>query len=184
MNDRIYLPVIAVVSVAVPLLVAFLIFMPRPEVSLLGEYSFLPALNAIINSSVTVLLILAYSAIRRANIRLHKTLMLSALILSALFLVSYILYHSGPGHVVYNGQGAIRMVYFFILISHILLSVAVVPLALVSLYRGLGTELGRQTEIVKKHRRISKITFPIWLYVAVTGVIVYFMAHPFNPAVV
>lgn len=183
MNDRIFLPLIAVVSVAVPLLVALLIFLPKQEVSLLGEYSFLPALNALINTTVTLALIAGLMAVRKGNIRLHRTLMLSALILSGLFLVSYVLYHSGPGHVVYNGKGAIRMVYFFILLSHILLSVAVVPLALTSVYRGWNSKLGEDAEMVKKHRKIARITFPIWLYVAITGVIVYFMAHPFNPEI-
>ena len=148
--------------------------MPKQDVSLLGEYSFLPLLNALINSTVAILLCVGYYFIRRKQWKLHRTMMLSALVLSVLFLVSYIIYHSGPGHVKYNGTGITRTIYLSILFSHILLSVVVVPLALLSVYRGLSG-------MTQKHRQIAKITLPIWLYVAVTGVVVYLMAHPFNP---
>ncbi|MCB9232439.1 MAG: DUF420 domain-containing protein [Bacteroidia bacterium] len=172
-NDKVFVPVIGVLSVVVPIVVALLIFLPRPEVSI-ENLKFLPGLNAVINSTVAILLVAGYVFIRKGNIRMHKTMMLSAFVLSILFLVSYITYHYGAEHVVYNGTGMTRVIYLIILLTHILLSVVVVPLALFSIYRGLS-------ESYEKHRRIAKVTLPVWLYVAVTGVIVYLMAHPFNP---
>ncbi len=181
-NDRYILPIIGFVSVLVPILIGFLFFLPSAKDEGRIPFSFLPAFNACLNSGVTFLLILALFSIKNGKVKWHRTFVISAFFLSILFLISYIIYHSGPGHVTYNGKGLIRSIYFFILFSHILLSVAVVPLVLLTFYRGAQTDLGSRPVETLKHKKIARIAFPIWLYVAITGVIVYLMAHPFNPS--
>jgi putative membrane protein len=173
-NDRFYVPLIATLSVVVPALIAVLLFGDLGGARMVGDVSFLPAMNAGINSTVSVLLISALVLIRRGNIRAHKTVMVTALVLSIFFLVSYVLYHSAHGDVKYGGTGAWKGIYLFILGTHILLSMAVVPLALFAVYRGLSNS-------VDKHKKIVRWAWPIWLYVSVTGVIVYLFAHVFNP---
>jgi putative membrane protein len=175
-NDRFMVPLVWVLSVVVPLVVAFLLVVPSPDAETVLAAEFLPKLNAMINSTVTVLLIVAFVAIRRRQFALHKWLMLSAFFLSILFLVSYITYHYLSEEKSFGGQGAIRYVYFFILISHILLSAGIVPLALFSIYRGLRAQNDR-------HRKIVRWTLPLWLYVSVTGVLVYLFVHVWNPAI-
>ena len=169
-KDKVVLPVIGVVSVIVPLVVAVLIFLTNRPASAGFDLSFLPMLNAVINSTVTILLIAGFVFIRQKKIQQHRVMMLSALALSVIFLVSYILYHTFSGHVTFEGPDAVRYTYYFILLTHILLSVVVVPLALLSVYRGW-------TNNVLKHRKVAKWTLPIWVYVSVTGVVVYLMAH-------
>ena len=171
-NDKIYLPIIGVLSVAVPIVVAVLLFIPEPFRFGTYDFSFLSHLNAILNSSTALCLLLGYSFIKKGNDRLHKFCMYVAFALSSLFLVSYVIYHSQVEHTVYGGEGVIRYVYFFILISHILLSTAVIPLVLTSIYFAI-------TKRLDKHKRVVKFTFPIWLYVAVTGVVVYLMIRPY-----
>ena len=163
-------------SVLIPGLVAYLMYAPNSEgpVALSPLQKMLPALNAIINTTVSILLILGLVLIRKKKIKLHKIVMMSALILSVFFLVSYVSYHSASGDVIYGGKGLIKIIYLIILFSHILLSIAVVPLALFSVYQGL-------TNQVQKHKKIVRWTWPIWLYVSVTGPIVYLMVHVFNP---
>ncbi len=134
----------------------------------------LPAINATLNATSAILLILAYRAIRRREIERHRALMLSAAAVSALFLVCYLTYHAQVGSVRFLGQGAARTVYFSILISHTILAAAIVPLVLRSLYLGL-----RRQDL--KHRRIAKWTFPLWLYVSVTGVVIYAMLYHLYP---
>lgn len=140
-----------------------------------GWWQFLPALNAGINSSVTVLLLAGKILIRRGKRKIHKTIMISAAGLSAVFLVSYLIYHSFAGDIKYGGSGIDKVIYLFILFTHILLSVGVVPLVLFALARGLAGEFAR-------HKNIVKWAWPAWLYVSVTGVLVYLFAHVFNPA--
>jgi uncharacterized membrane protein YozB (DUF420 family) len=130
----------------------------------------LPALNATLNATSGVLLVIGYAMIRRKRVAAHKACMLSALCISAIFLGCYLYYHYRVGHVEYLGQGWIRPVYFTILISHILLAFSVVPLALTTAYRGLRNQLDR-------HRRLARWTLPIWLYVSITGVVIYFMLY-------
>lgn len=173
-NDKIFVPLIGVLSIVVPLVVAFLIYGNKPQADIFGDVSFLPLLNAIINSTVTVLLVLGLVFIKQRKMNLHKTTMMSAFVLSCLFLVSYIIYHYGAESIPYNGSGLSKIIYFVILISHILLSVVIVPLALFSIYRGITNQFS-------KHKKLTRWTLPIWLYVSVTGVIVYLMAHEFNP---
>jgi len=134
----------------------------------------LPTVNAVLNATSAVLLVLAYRAIRRLEIERHRALMLSAAATSTLFLVSYITYHAQVGSVRFTGQGPARSVYFAILGSHTLLAIVVVPLVLRTLYLGLRRRDG-------KHRRIARFTLPIWLYVSVTGVIVYWMLYRLYP---
>jgi putative membrane protein len=173
MSDRIYLPIIGTASVLIPLVVALLLFIPSKDAFNMGiDVHFLPLLNACINSTVTVLLLSGFYFIRRRNINAHKTCMLAATVLSTLFLVSYVIYHSQAPATKFGGEGFIRYVYYFILITHIVLATVIVPLALLSIYRGLNSQFAL-------HRKIARWTLPIWLYVAVTGVIVYLMISPY-----
>ena len=130
----------------------------------------LPTVNAVLNGSAAVLLVWGYWLIRRRRIGPHRRVMLAAFTVSTLFLVSYLVYHYQVGSVRFQKGGALRTVYLAILASHTVLAAAVPPLAVVSLARGLG---GRY----EKHRRVARWTLPIWLYVSVTGVIVYLMLY-------
>jgi uncharacterized membrane protein YozB (DUF420 family) len=130
----------------------------------------LPALNALLNATSAVLLVVGWRLIRRGRQQAHRRAMLAAVACSVLFLVSYLVYHAQVGSVRFQGQGAIRAVYFAILISHTILAAAVVPLVLVTLVRALQLRFDR-------HRRLARITFPIWCYVSVTGVVVYWMLY-------
>lgn len=130
----------------------------------------LPAVNAALNSLSAILLVGGYLFIKSRNIKAHKACMLSAFASSMLFLASYLVYHYQVGSVPFKGQGGIRLVYFTILLTHTILATTVVPLALVTLFRAFK-------ERFDAHRRIARWTFPIWLYVSVTGVIVYWMLY-------
>jgi putative membrane protein len=143
--------------------------------SRLIEVTSLPAVNAALNSLSAVLLLTGYRFIRAGNPSAHRNSMLAACACSTLFLISYLVYHFHVGSVPFKGQGWIRPVYFTILISHTILATAVVPLALITLIRGLQ-------ENFVKHRRIARWTFPIWLYVSVTGVVVYGMLYWLIPS--
>lgn len=128
----------------------------------------LPALNALLNSTSTVLLLFGYREIRRRNFSRHMKFNLTAFFTSTLFLISYVIYHNFAGHTTFSGQGLIRPVYYFILISHIILSALVMPMILTSFYLAFSGKL-------KLHRKVSKVTLPVWLYVSVTGVVIFFM---------
>jgi uncharacterized membrane protein YozB (DUF420 family) len=130
----------------------------------------LPALNASLNATAGVLLVIGYALIRRGRIRQHRAVMLAACAVSTLFLVSYVIYHANAGSRPFTGRGPVRLFYFVILITHVVLAAAVLPLAIVTLLRGLA---GR----FERHVAIARWTFPIWLYVSVTGVIVYVMLY-------
>ncbi|MCC5913234.1 MAG: DUF420 domain-containing protein [Balneolaceae bacterium] len=132
----------------------------------------LPALNALLNSVSTVLIILGFVAIKKRQFVKHMKLMLTAFITSSLFLISYLVYHHYIGHTTFPGEGLIRPIYFFILISHIILSAFVVPLVLTSYYFAFAGKF-------KTHRRVSKWTFPIWLYVSITGVVIFFILNAY-----
>jgi putative membrane protein len=134
------------------------------------DYSALPALNAALNVSTFLLLILGYVFIRQKAITGHTMAMLGACGTSTLFLISYITYHLHHGSTAFQGHGIMRLVYFTILISHTILAIVIVPMALVTLFRGLR---GR----FQKHVAIARVTLPIWLYVSVTGVLVYWMLY-------
>jgi len=130
----------------------------------------LPALNATLNAVSGVLLMIGYAFIRRGQTRRHRAAMISACIVSALFLTSYVIYHANIGSKPFTGRGPIRIVYFTILLTHVVLAATVPPLAIITLSRGLRARFER-------HVAIARWTFPIWMYVSVTGVIVYFMLY-------
>jgi putative membrane protein len=166
-----YKKLIIAVSIAIPLVVAVLFGVKVPGYDL----SFLPPIYATINGVTAVLLVSALIAIKNGKRKLHENLMKTNIALSAAFLVMYVLYHMTSDPTSYGGEGALKYIYFFILITHILLSVAVIPLVLFTFVRAWRGDYVR-------HRALAKITFPIWLYVAVTGVIVYLMISPYYAA--
>jgi putative membrane protein len=135
--------------------------------------SVLPAVNALLNALSACSLVIGFIFIRKGQINIHRRFMLGALFFSALFLVSYIAYHSTHGDTPFRGTGAVRPIYFFILISHILLTVIALPVILTTLFLAL-------TGRFNAHRRIARITLPAWLYVSVTGVVIFFMLRFFN----
>jgi len=130
----------------------------------------LPMLNALLNTTSAVLLVWGYRLVRARRFEEHKKVMLAAFTTSILFLTSYLIYHAQVGSVRFQGQGAVRVVYFAILLSHTILAAAAAPMAALTLYRAWKDQLD-------KHRRLAKITLPIWLYVSVTGVVVYLMLY-------
>ena len=130
----------------------------------------LPALNATLNATSAVLLVIGYTLIRRRRLRAHRAVMLSAFGVSVLFLASYLVYHANAGSRPFPGQGPVRGVYFFILITHVVLAALIVPMAIVTLSRALRERYDR-------HASLARWTLPIWLYVSVTGVIVYLMLY-------
>jgi putative membrane protein len=134
------------------------------------DVSMLPAVNATLNAVAGVLLVLGYRQIRRGHIDAHRRFMLAAFLTSALFLVSYVTYHAQVGSRPFTGEGLIRIVYFAVLIPHVILAALILPLALITLRRGL-----RRDDV--KHRAIARWTLPIWLFVSVTGVVVYWMLY-------
>lgn len=134
------------------------------------EISDLPLLNATLNALAGILLVSAYVMIRKGNVVRHRALMLAAFSTSVLFLISYVIYHVNIGSRAFTGTGIIRVVYFVILVTHVVLAIAVVPMAIVTLRRGL-----RRDDL--RHKAIARWTFPIWLYVSVTGVVVYGMLY-------
>ncbi|MEK9787644.1 MAG: DUF420 domain-containing protein [Flavobacteriaceae bacterium] len=157
------------VSVVIPIVVAILFTIRIPNVAPL---SFLPPIYATINGITALLLMVAYFAIKRKNIVLHEQLMKTAIGLSLIFLVMYVAYHMTSDPTPYGGEGFIKYVYYFILISHILLSIGIIPMVLITYVRALSN-------LFFEHKKIARYTFPIWLYIAVTGVIVYLMIAPY-----
>ena len=173
-KDQFYIPLIIILSIVVPLAVAALMFMPEEWHFEFGgaDLRSLPFFHAIINGSTAVLLFTGFVLIKNKKINWHRICMISAFLLSAIFLVSYVISKLTNPPVPFGGQGVIRHTYFFILITHIILSVSVLPLALLSIYRGITGEFN-------KHMKIVKWAFPIWMYVAVTGVLVYLFMIPY-----
>lgn len=163
-----YRKVIIALSVSIPVIVAILFGVKVPGYDL----SFLPPIYASINGLTAVLLVVAVIAIKNQKRRLHENIMKTCIGLSAAFLLMYVAYHMTSESTKFGGEGPIKYVYFFILITHIVLSVAITPLVLFTFSRAISGNFER-------HRRLAKFTFPIWLYVAVTGVIVYIMISPY-----
>ena len=168
-EEKKYKRFITIVSIVIPIAVAALFGIKIRNVEPL---SFLPPIYATINGITAILLVLAVMAIKKGNRKLHEQLNTIAIICSALFLVMYVAYHMTSESTEFGGQGVIRYIYFFILITHILLSIVVIPFVLITFMRA---RLGNFPE----HKKIAKITFPLWFYVAVTGVIVYLMISPY-----
>ena len=176
MNDKFIARLILVVSIFVFAVIVVLqskIFNIFPDKTAIPSWVFsLPKLNAIINGTCTVLLLVSLYFIKRKDIQTHKKLNITTFILSSLFLVSYIIFHATGIKTTYGGTGVIRTVYYFILITHIILAAVVLPLVLFSFQKGLQMQ-------VEKHKRLVRWSYPIWLYVTVTGVIVYLMISPY-----
>jgi putative membrane protein len=172
-TDKLYFRIVMTLSVVVFLAVIVLNrkWLPRPE-EIPGFVTFLPKLNAIINGTCSVLLILSLAAIKRKNIILHKQLNITTFVLSSMFLGSYVLFHFFADETRFPADNPLRPVYLTILISHIILAAVVLPLVLLSFYYGIQMR-------VEQHRKLVRWTFPIWLYVTVTGVIVYLMISPY-----
>ncbi|MEY4084708.1 MAG: hypothetical protein RL074_495 [Bacteroidota bacterium] len=171
--DQKYSKLIVLVSILIPVVVAILFGVKLKDLGYDVEpLSFLPPIYATINGITAVVLVSAVVAIKKGNKDMHQRLMTLAIALSLAFLVMYVAYHMTTDSTKFGGEGFIRWVYFFLLISHILLSIAVIPLVLITYVRALAAKFDQ-------HKKIAKITFPIWLYVAVTGVIVYLMIAPY-----
>jgi putative membrane protein len=166
------LPLIIGASILIPIVVVVLFFAPRFEIIPGFDYYILPLVNAIINALTFFILIGALVAIKNKNIPLHRFLMTSAIVLSTIFLLSYVTYHTATEPTKFGGEGLIKSFYFFILISHILLAIVIVPLVLISYVRALS-------EKFDQHRKIARITLPLWLYVTSTGVIAYLLISPY-----
>ncbi|RFN59615.1 DUF420 domain-containing protein [Marixanthomonas ophiurae] len=158
-----------ILSIIIPIVVAVLFTVRIPGVERLD---FLPPIYATTNAITAILLVLAVIQIKKGNRNAHELLMKSCIVLSALFLVMYVVYHMTSDSTPYGGEGVIRYVYFFILITHIVLSITVIPFVLLTYVRAISGQF-------RKHKKIARITFPLWLYVAVTGVIVYLMISPY-----
>ena len=158
-----------VVSILIPVVVALLFMVRIPNIAPLD---FLPPIYASINALTAIVLTLAYLAIRRKNIVLHEQLMKTAIGLSLIFLVMYVAYHMTSDPTPFGGEGTIRYVYYFILISHILLSIGIIPMVLVTYVRAISN-------LFFDHKKIARFTFPLWMYIAVTVVIVYLMISPY-----
>jgi putative membrane protein len=164
---------ITILSIAIPLVVAILFKVKLSDFGYkVQPLSFLPPIYATINGLTAIVLVWAVISIKNGNRKRHELLMKFAIALSVAFLTMYVSYHMTTESTKYGGQGFMRLVYFVILISHISLSIIVIPLVLVSYVRALS-------ERFDQHKKITKYTFPIWLYVAITGVIVYLMISPY-----
>lgn len=168
-TPRKYKILIWVLSISLPIAVAMLFTVKIPNVPRLG---FLPPIYASINGFTAVFLFMAVRAVKQGKIELHKRLIQLCISFSVAFLVLYILYHITSDSTPYGGEGFVSYIYYFILISHILLSIVVIPFVLVTYVRGL-------TNQIAKHRRIARVAFPLWLYVAISGVVVYWMIAPY-----
>ena len=171
--EKKYNKLIIAVSVLIPIVVAILFGVKLKDFGYNVEpLTFLPPIYATTNAFTAVLLIAAVIAIKNGNRKLHERLMTSAIALSIAFLVIYVAYHMTADSTKFGGLGSIRYVYFFILITHIVLSIAIIPMVLITYVRALGKNFD-------KHKKIARITFPIWLYVAISGVVVYLMISPY-----
>ena len=169
MSETKHKKLIIFISIFLPLAVAALFGIKIPNVEPL---SFLPPIYACINGLTAILLVVAVIVIKKGNRLLHERLMKVNISLSILFLGMYIAYHMTSNSTPFGGEGTIKIIYFVILISHILLSITIIPLVLITYVRALSEQFD-------KHKKIAKITFPLWLYVAISGVVVYLMISPY-----
>lgn len=164
---------IVVVSIVIPIVVALLFGVKLKDYGIQVEpMYFLPPIYAAINGATAILLVAAVVAIKNGKRKLHEKLTQTAIAFSVIFLVMYVVYHMTSDSTPFGGEGWIRPVYFFLLISHILLSIIIIPLVLYTYVRAISGNFDR-------HKKLAKITFPLWLYVAVTGVIIYLMISPY-----
>jgi putative membrane protein len=172
-NEKKYNKWIVVLSITIPLVVAALFGINLRDLGFNVEpLTMLPPIYATINGLTALILVIAFFAIKKKNIVLHENLMTTAVGCSAVFLILYMAYHMTSDSTKFGGEGTIKYIYYFILITHILLSIVIIPFVLITFVRAL-------TENFEKHKKIARITFPLWLYVAVSGVIVYLMISPY-----
>lgn len=171
-KPKTYTGIVVTLTIAINGLVTLLFFLPEAERFRHLDFTFLPLLNAICNSFTFIFLLAALFMIRQKNIKAHKRFIFAAFTTTAIFLISYVTYHGLTESTPYGGEGILRPIYYFILLSHILLSIVIVPLALFTLFRGLNMQ-------VERHKKIARWTMPLWLYVSITGVIVYIMISPY-----
>jgi uncharacterized membrane protein YozB (DUF420 family) len=174
MRDRVALAVIGALSLAIVLVVAGLFVGHAPGRGGRADVSALPVVNAWLNGTSAVLLAAGWTFVRRRRLAAHRACMLGAFCVSVLFLLSYVTYHAMAGSRPFAGQGWARWVYFPILVTHVVLAAAMVPFVLTTLYRALGADYVR-------HARLGRVTLPVWLYVSVTGVVVYCMLYLWFP---
>jgi putative membrane protein len=174
MSEKSLALIIYAVSTVLCLAIAFLIYFPQALALREGgiNIEYLPRFHAFLNGSCMLLLIAGYVAVRTKRYNLHRTLMVACFLLSSIFLVSYVVYHSQAPATKFGGEGIIRPIYFTILVTHIVLAAVILPLALFTISRSWRGEFA-------KHKKIARITLPIWIYVTATGVIVYFMIEPY-----
>lgn len=170
--DKIAIPAILALSIVVPVVVLILMYLPERYNLFGAQAGTFPLFHAVLNGSTALLLMVGYFFVSIKEYKMHRKLMIMAFILSSIFLVSYVISKISNDPVPYGGTGAIRYVYYFILITHITLSAIIVPLVLFTMYHGL-------TGQYQKHAKIARWTFPVWLYVAVTGVLVYVFMWPY-----
>jgi putative membrane protein len=164
---------IALLAIVIPIIVAILSRLKLQDFGIEVEpLSFLPPIYATINGLTAIVLVLAVIAIKKNNRKLHERLMKLAITLSVAFLVMYVSYHMTSDSTKFGGEGALKYVYYFILLTHIVLSIIIIPFVLITYVRAI-------THNFERHKKIAKITFPLWLYVAITGVIVYIMISPY-----
>jgi putative membrane protein len=167
-----YKPLIWILTLGINGLIIFAFFLPNKENFRAYGLSFLPLLNAIMNGATFIFLLLALYAINQKNIKRHRNFIFSAFLCTSVFLLSYLLYHFTTPSTKFGGQGVIKYIYYFILITHIALAIITVPLALLSIGRGLNME-------VALHKKITRWAMPIWLYVSSTGVVIYLLISPY-----
>ena len=171
-TEKNYKPLIWALTLGINGLIILAFFLPGKDALKEYDFSILPLLNALMNGSTFVLLLLALFAIRKKNIKMHRRFIFAAFGCTSVFLLSYLLYHFTTPSTKFGGEGIVKLFYFILLISHVLLAIITVPLALISIGRGLNMEIAL-------HRKIVRWTMPIWLYVSLTGVIVYLMISPY-----
>lgn len=172
-DEKKYNKWIVVLAIVIPLVVAVLSRLKLQDFGIEVEpLTFLPPIYATINGLTALILIIAFIAIKNKNLVLHQSLMTIAICCSVVFLVMYVAYHMTSDSTKFGGEGAIKYIYYFILSTHILLSIVIIPFVLITYVRAI-------TNNIERHKKIAKITFPMWLYVAVTGVIVYLMISPY-----
>ena len=164
---------IVILSIAIPLVVAILFGVNLRQLGFdVKPLTFLPPIYATLNGFTALLLLIAFWAIKNKKIVLHENLMTTAIGCSVAFLVMYVAYHMTSDSTKFGGDGAIKYIYYFILFTHILLSIVIIPFVLITYVRAITNDF-------EKHKKIAKFTFPLWLYVAVTGVLVYIMISPY-----
>ncbi|QQS31062.1 MAG: DUF420 domain-containing protein [Sphingobacteriales bacterium] len=171
-SEKYWVKGIVIISVLVPILVAILFRLPQIDIQLPFDVMVLPKLHAIINATVTLLLLTSFYFIKRKKVTQHKICNITALVLSALFLVSYVTYHAMTESTKFGGEGIVKYIYYFILLTHIVLAALILPLILFTFLRAFSGNFDR-------HRRLARWTMPLWLYVSVTGVLVYLMISPY-----